>query len=54
MRYIEKYWSLDRPRNAFCVVSPTDPDPRWPNGYVAVHREAGAQEKTIADTYGHS
>ncbi len=35
------------PRNEFCVVSPTDPDPQWPDGYVAVLREAGAQEKTI-------
>ena len=34
-------------RNEFCVVSPTDPDPQWPDGYVAVLREAGAQEKTI-------
>lgn len=35
------------PRDEFCVVSPTDPDPQWPDGYVAVLREAGAQEKTI-------
>ena len=35
------------PHSEFCVVSPTDPDPRWPDGYVAVLREAGAQEKTI-------
>jgi len=29
------------------VTAPNDPDPRWPEGYVAVLRAAGAQEKTI-------
>jgi integron integrase len=29
------------------VTAPNDPDPQWPDGYVAVLREAGAQEKTI-------
>ncbi len=29
------------------VTAPNDPDPRWPEGYVAVLRVAGAQEKTI-------
>jgi integron integrase len=29
------------------VAAPTDPDPRWPEGYLAALREAGAQEKTI-------
>lgn len=29
------------------VTAPNDPDPRWPDGYVAMLRAAGAQEKTI-------
>ncbi|MBI5605238.1 MAG: phage integrase N-terminal SAM-like domain-containing protein [Deltaproteobacteria bacterium] len=28
-------------------VAPLNPQPRWPDGYIAVLREAGAQEKTI-------
>lgn len=28
-------------------AAPTNPDPRWPAGYMAVLREAGAQEKNI-------
>ena len=28
-------------------VVPLNPQPRWPGGYIAVLREAGAQEKTI-------
>ena len=28
-------------------AAPTDPDPRWPAGYMAVLREAGAQENNI-------
>ncbi|MBI5604173.1 MAG: hypothetical protein HY879_12550 [Deltaproteobacteria bacterium] len=28
-------------------VAPLDPQPRWPDGYIAVLREAGAQEKTL-------
>ena len=28
-------------------VAPLNPDPKWPEGYVAVLREAGAVEKTI-------
>ncbi len=28
-------------------VAPLNPQPRWPGGYIAVLREAGAQEKTI-------
>jgi hypothetical protein len=35
------------PRNELFVVSPTDPGPQWPDGYVSVLREAGAQEKNI-------
>jgi len=29
------------------TVAPLDPQPRWPEGYIAVLRTAGAQEKTI-------
>jgi len=29
------------------VTAPNDPDPEWPDGYVAVLREAGAKEKNI-------
>jgi len=29
-------------------VAPLNPQPRWPGGYIAVLREAGAQEKTIS------
>ena len=35
------------PQNDCRVTAPTDPDPKWPEGYVAVLREAGAKEKTI-------
>jgi len=28
-------------------VAPLNPQPRWPEGYIAVLREAGAQETTI-------
>jgi hypothetical protein len=28
-------------------VAPLNPQPRWPEGYIALLREAGAQEKTI-------
>jgi len=28
-------------------VAPLNSQPRWPEGYIAVLREAGAQEKTI-------
>ena len=35
------------PQNEWRVTAPTDPDPKWPEGYVAVLREAGAKEKTI-------
>ena len=34
-------------QTALPVTAPNDPDPRWPEGYVAVLRAAGAQEKTI-------
>ena len=36
------------PQSDFCVVSPTDPDPQWPDGYVAVLREAGAKPTTAS------
>ena len=29
------------------VETPTDPDPKWPEGYISVLREAGAKEKNI-------
>ena len=29
------------------VVAPPNHEPQWPEGYMAVLREAGAQEKTI-------
>ena len=29
------------------VTAPVDPEPKWPEGYVEVLREAGAQEKTV-------
>ena len=29
-------------------VAPLNPDPKWPQGYIAVLREAGAVEKTIS------
>ena len=34
-------------QTGLCVTAPNDPDPRWPEGYVAVLREAGAKEKNI-------
>jgi len=34
-------------QSALQVTAPNDPDPRWPDGYMAVLREAGAQEKNI-------
>ena len=33
-------------------VAPLNPQPRWPEGYIAVMREAGAQEKTIPHCEG--
>ena len=35
------------PQDSLCVTAPTDPSPKWPDGYVAVLREAGAKEKSI-------
>jgi len=35
------------PQAARPGVAPLDPQPRWPEGYIAALREAGAQEKTI-------
>ena len=35
------------PQTTRRVVAPLDPQPRWPEGYIAVLREAGAQETTI-------
>lgn len=35
------------PQTARPGVVPLDPQPRWPEGYIAALREAGAQEKTI-------
>ena len=35
------------PQTARPGVAPLDLQPRWPEGYIAVLREAGAQEKTI-------
>jgi len=35
------------PQDGLCVTAPTDPSPKWPDGYVAVLREAGAKEKNI-------
>ena len=29
------------------VTAPNDPDPKWPDGYVEILREAGAKEKNI-------
>ena len=34
-------------QNKSLVTAPNDPDPEWPDGYVAVLREAGAKEKNI-------
>ncbi len=31
----------------FRTAVPTNPDPKWPAGYIDVLRDAGAQEKTI-------
>ena len=47
LRHIKKEWGVAMPRGEFCVVSPADPDPRWPDGYAAVLMGAGAREKTI-------
>lgn len=35
------------PQKDLLVAAPTDPDPKWPEGYVSVLREAGAKEKNI-------
>lgn len=35
------------PHTGPMVVAPMVPEPRWPDGYVAALREAGAQEKSI-------
>jgi hypothetical protein len=35
------------PRTNRRGVAPLNPEPRWPEGYLTVLREAGAQEKTI-------
>ncbi len=35
------------PQTSSMVVAPTVPEPRWPDGYVAALREAGAQEKNV-------
>ena len=37
----------DMPQTTRRVVAPLGPQPRWPEGYITVLREAGAQEKTI-------
>jgi hypothetical protein len=29
------------------AAAPLNPEPRWPEGYIQMLREAGAQEKTI-------
>jgi integron integrase len=34
-------------RESLRVTAPTNPEPKWPEGYVAVLREAGAKEITI-------
>jgi len=52
VRHIEKHWNPARHHSKFCAVSPTDPDPRWPDGSVAVLREAGAQELDYAKFRG--
>ena len=35
------------PQNTLIVTSPRDPAPKWPEGFVRVLREAGAQDKNI-------
>jgi hypothetical protein len=35
------------PQTGLMVVTPTVPEPRWPDGCVAALREAGAQERNI-------
>lgn len=35
------------PQKGLVVVAPMDPEPKWPEGYVEVLREAGAKEVTI-------
>ena len=35
------------PQNTIIVTSPKNPAPKWPEGFVTVLRDAGAQEKTI-------
>ena len=35
------------PQTTHRGVAPLNPQPRWPEGYLTVLREAGAQEKTI-------
>lgn len=34
-------------QTSFKVTAPNNPDPQWPEGFVAVLREAGAKEKSI-------
>jgi len=35
------------PQSTIVVTSPRDPAPKWPEGFVRVLRDAGAQEKNI-------
>jgi hypothetical protein len=35
------------PQNTLIVTSPRNPAPKWPEGFVRVLRDAGAQEKNI-------
>ena len=35
------------PQDNLCVTTLADPAPKWPEGYMAVLREAGAKEKSI-------
>jgi len=35
------------PQTGSMVVAPPVPEPRWPEGYIAALREAGAQEKCV-------
>jgi hypothetical protein len=35
------------PQREFRITAPLNQTPKWPDGYIAVLREAGAQEKTI-------
>ncbi len=40
-------WIIAMDQTNLLVTAPNDPDPEWPDGYVAVLREAGAKEKNI-------